>query len=318
MGHDVEIVDNRGRVQDNIYFSRACHSGISWDIWDVALIHGHTGRIVFMITSQALSKLAKLGYRPVISEGKDGWSADMGVFMTKIKQFQQAAKKYPNCRFYSDQVWAITPFSYKSKRWSRKMVWDDGMFKEKFVTPLSLEEKEQERKEREMKQKEEELKGIYHVQDCTYGTLTVEARTKISQSIEQKKETKNPIEGHAKVQEGGLRFGELERDCLIAYGASMKPMAAITITITPIQKFICRLLLKCADNNWRKIEVSKGVWFLCKSNGVLVNSINAFVGQEWSVDESGQFTMDQVVDYLINTLEPELPLYSRLSHPTFY
>lgn len=154
MGHDVEIVDEKGRVLDTIYFSRACHverKTSSWEIWDVALLHGHTGRVILHQTNRALAKLAAMEHKPEIKDGQTAWTGNMNVFMFNITRFQKAAKKYPKCRFYSDQVWELTPYTMTSRKWDRKEIVEKGMYREHFVKKRDDDDDEEEEEKLEQK-----------------------------------------------------------------------------------------------------------------------------------------------------------------------
>ena len=62
--------------------------------------------------------------------------------------------------------------------------------------------------------------------------------------------TRQPTEGRSR--DGGLRLGEMERDCLIAYGASMLILERLMISSDAFQVFICGECGLIASENWCK------------------------------------------------------------------
>jgi hypothetical protein len=122
MGHDVEIIVE-GQVVDELYIT-----GNFWTVRDryggIYDFHGHTGKTVARIIKNILSRAANLdGYEPGVPDQSNpnwGWGSNEGkpmpekefieVFLYIMKGFLEKAEKYPTGRWYSDQVFKITPY----------------------------------------------------------------------------------------------------------------------------------------------------------------------------------------------------------------
>eukprot|EP00268_Persea_americana_P063671 TRINITY_DN8284_c0_g3_i2.p1 TRINITY_DN8284_c0_g3~~TRINITY_DN8284_c0_g3_i2.p1 ORF type:complete len:164 (+),score=14.33 TRINITY_DN8284_c0_g3_i2:1406-1897(+) len=72
--------------------------------------------------------------------------------------------------------------------------------------------------------------------------------------------TRQPTEGRSR--DGGLRLGEMERDCLIAYGASMLIFERLMISSDPFQAQVCR---KCGLLGYYHDKLKTGFCSTCKS-----------------------------------------------------
>ncbi|KAH6772430.1 nuclear RNA polymerase C2 [Perilla frutescens var. hirtella] len=72
--------------------------------------------------------------------------------------------------------------------------------------------------------------------------------------------TRQPTEGRAK--NGGLRVGEMERDCLIAYGASMLIYERLMISSDPFEVQVCR---KCGLLGYYHAKLQTGICSMCKN-----------------------------------------------------
>ncbi|GLT95236.1 hypothetical protein SLE2022_129300 [Rubroshorea leprosula] len=72
--------------------------------------------------------------------------------------------------------------------------------------------------------------------------------------------TRQPTEGRAR--NGGLRVGEMERDCLIAYGASMLIFERLMISSDPFEVQVCR---KCGLLGYYSHKLKTGICSSCKN-----------------------------------------------------
>lgn len=60
--------------------------------------------------------------------------------------------------------------------------------------------------------------------------------------------TRQPTQGRSR--EGGLRLGEMERDCLISYGASMLIMERLMISSDAFDVDVCNTCGRLAYSSW--------------------------------------------------------------------
>ncbi|XP_075087031.1 DNA-directed RNA polymerase III subunit 2 [Nicotiana tabacum] len=72
--------------------------------------------------------------------------------------------------------------------------------------------------------------------------------------------TRQPTEGRSR--NGGLRVGEMERDCLIAYGASMLIYERLMISSDPFEVQVCR---KCGLLGYYNYKLKTGICSMCKN-----------------------------------------------------
>ncbi|KAL1547602.1 DNA-directed RNA polymerase III subunit 2 [Salvia divinorum] len=72
--------------------------------------------------------------------------------------------------------------------------------------------------------------------------------------------TRQPTEGKSK--NGGLRVGEMERDCLIAYGASMLIHERLMLSSDPFEVQVCR---KCGLMGYYSEKLKTGICSMCKN-----------------------------------------------------
>ncbi|XP_072966358.1 DNA-directed RNA polymerase III subunit 2 [Typha angustifolia] len=72
--------------------------------------------------------------------------------------------------------------------------------------------------------------------------------------------TRQPTEGRSR--DGGLRLGEMERDCLIAYGASMLIHERLMLSSDPYQVQVCR---KCGLLGYYNHKLKTSFCSMCKS-----------------------------------------------------
>ncbi|KAI4323589.1 hypothetical protein L6164_023183 [Bauhinia variegata] len=72
--------------------------------------------------------------------------------------------------------------------------------------------------------------------------------------------TRQPTEGRAR--NGGLRVGEMERDCLIAYGASMLIFERLMVSSDPFEVQVCR---KCGLLGYYNHKLKTGICSSCKN-----------------------------------------------------
>ncbi|KAF3337656.1 DNA-directed RNA polymerase III subunit RPC2 [Carex littledalei] len=71
--------------------------------------------------------------------------------------------------------------------------------------------------------------------------------------------TRQPTEGRSR--DGGLRLGEMERDCLIAYGASMLIFERLMLSSDPYQVQVCQ---KCGLLGYYNQKLKKSFCSMCK------------------------------------------------------
>ncbi|KAH9686441.1 DNA-directed RNA polymerase III subunit 2 [Citrus sinensis] len=79
--------------------------------------------------------------------------------------------------------------------------------------------------------------------------------------------TRQPTEGRAR--NGGLRVGEMERDCLIAYGASMLIFERLMVSSDPFEVQVCRV---CGLLGYYNHKLKAGICSTCK-NGDNISSM---------------------------------------------
>ncbi|KAI3834885.1 hypothetical protein MKW98_015998 [Papaver atlanticum] len=72
--------------------------------------------------------------------------------------------------------------------------------------------------------------------------------------------TRQPTEGRSR--DGGLRLGEMERDCLIAYGASMLIYERLMISSDPFEVQVCRV---CGLLGYYNHKLKTGICSSCKN-----------------------------------------------------
>ncbi|XP_043723209.1 DNA-directed RNA polymerase III subunit 2-like [Telopea speciosissima] len=72
--------------------------------------------------------------------------------------------------------------------------------------------------------------------------------------------TRQPTEGRSR--DGGLRLGEMERDCLIAYGASMLIFERLMISSDPFEVQVCRV---CGLLGYYNHKLRTGICSTCKN-----------------------------------------------------
>ncbi|XP_059652045.1 DNA-directed RNA polymerase III subunit 2 [Cornus florida] len=72
--------------------------------------------------------------------------------------------------------------------------------------------------------------------------------------------TRQPTEGRSR--NGGLRVGEMERDCLIAYGTSMLIFERLMISSDPFEVQVCR---KCGLLGYYNYKLKTGICSTCKN-----------------------------------------------------
>jgi DNA-directed RNA polymerase subunit B len=83
--------------------------------------------------------------------------------------------------------------------------------------------------------------------------------------------TKQPTEGRARG--GGLRFGEMERDCLIAYGASMMLKDRLLDEADRTEIHVCE---KCGLISYYDGKARKYTCRLCGDGGTISTVVIAY------------------------------------------
>jgi DNA-directed RNA polymerase III subunit RPC2 len=73
--------------------------------------------------------------------------------------------------------------------------------------------------------------------------------------------TRQPTEGRSR--DGGLRLGEMERDCLIAYGASMMILERLMISSDQFEVQVCT---KCGLLGYFDKKLKAGFCSYCKNS----------------------------------------------------
>ena len=78
--------------------------------------------------------------------------------------------------------------------------------------------------------------------------------------------TRQPTEGRAR--DGGLRLGEMERDALIGYGASMMLMERLVISSDQFEIHVCS---RCGLMGYFNQDIRKGYCTTCKTGEGVTN-----------------------------------------------
>ena len=121
MGHDITIVDEKGKIIAETSIS-GNFSDLSKDkIVTIDQFHGHNGRIISEMILHTFTTLTRLGYITATLDKKNinwewGLKKDgnkmtkddfIEVYMYHLHRFLKLAVKYPNNVWQSDQVWNI-------------------------------------------------------------------------------------------------------------------------------------------------------------------------------------------------------------------
>merc|ERR1712224_749047 len=77
--------------------------------------------------------------------------------------------------------------------------------------------------------------------------------------------TRQPTEGRAR--EGGLRFGEMERDCLISYGTATLLMERLMLSSDKTECFVC---ISCMILSYWHHKLQHGLCPTCKQEDSVV------------------------------------------------
>lgn len=124
MGHDFDGLDTDGNLVISI--SRMC-SGNLRDMFDKyhvspTIWHGHSSDVLLHNINQAIVAVRKDNAMFVQPSGNNFfWGIDrdeepmeglarLNMFYTWLRYWRNVVEEFPNLRWYSDQVWEITPY----------------------------------------------------------------------------------------------------------------------------------------------------------------------------------------------------------------
>ncbi|TVU29093.1 hypothetical protein EJB05_20641 [Eragrostis curvula] len=106
----------------------------------------------------------------------------------------------------------------------------------------------------------QKLKHMLEFLELRYGIVQVLDKMHARASGPRVLLTRQPTEGRSR--DGGLRLGEMERDCLIAYGASMLIFERLLLSSDPYQVQVCR---KCGLLGYYNHKLKTSYCSMCKN-----------------------------------------------------
>lgn len=126
MGHDFLIRNEYGAFVDNIYRCCSGNWNVQWEAYSTGpyVWHGHRSTVILHNLTRAIERVISDGARYIEPTNNPNFywgTTPAGVMMTGqelldtffawLRLFRSFVEQYPNCRWYSDQVYSITPYS---------------------------------------------------------------------------------------------------------------------------------------------------------------------------------------------------------------
>jgi hypothetical protein len=131
MGHDVDLLDDSGHIDDEFYIS--FNFGVYEDYWHISDSHGRRCKTTLFKIQNAIKWLREDGIEPGFPPGMDAWSVDRRVFLQHLIDIEALFKRYPNSWVFSDQCHpTVSAFSSHERA---------GYLKDEFDVPYKDDEK---------------------------------------------------------------------------------------------------------------------------------------------------------------------------------